>query len=42
MFADQIRWDTAVNKWQARRYYIRTIDGLNETLEEGRSDRYYA
>ena len=39
MFADQIRWDTAVNKWQARRYYIRTIDGLNETLEEGkRSD----
>ena len=36
MFADQIRWDTAVNKWQARRYYIRTIDGLNETLEEGR------
>ncbi len=36
MFADQIRWDTAVNKWQARRYYIRTIDGLVETLEEGK------
>ncbi len=36
MFADQIRWDTAVNKWQARRYYIRTIDGLNETIEEGK------
>ncbi len=36
MFADQIRWDTAVNKWQARRYYIRTIDGLTETLEEGK------
>ena len=36
MFADQIRWDTTINKWQARRYYIRTIDGLNETLEEGR------
>jgi lipopolysaccharide export system permease protein len=36
MFADQIRWDTAVNKWEARRYYIRTIDGLNETLEEGK------
>ncbi len=36
MFADQIRWDTAVDKWQARRYYIRTIDGLNETLEEGK------
>ncbi len=36
MFADQIRWDTATNKWQARRYYIRTIDGLTETVEEGR------
>ena len=36
MFADQIRWDTTNNKWQARRYYIRTIDGLKETLEEGR------
>lgn len=36
MFADQIRWDTAVDKWQARRYYIRTIDGLMETIEEGR------
>ena len=36
MFADQIRWDTAVNKWQARRYYIRTIDGLQESIEEGR------
>ena len=36
MFADQIRWDTAVNKWRARRYYIRTIDGLNETIEEGK------
>ena len=36
MFADQIRWDTTSNKWRARRYYIRTIDGLNETLEEGK------
>jgi lipopolysaccharide export system permease protein len=36
MFADQIRWDTTNNKWQARRYYIRTIDGLKETLEEGK------
>ena len=37
MFADQIRWDTTVNKWQARRYYIRTIDGLNESVEQGKS-----
>ncbi len=36
MFADQIRWDTMMNKWQARRYYIRTIDGLKETLETGK------
>jgi lipopolysaccharide export system permease protein len=36
MFADQIRWDTTINKWEARRYYIRTIDGLYETIEEGR------
>lgn len=37
MLADQIRWDTAINKWSARRYYIRTIDGLHETIEEGNS-----
>lgn len=36
MMADQIRWDTATNKWSARRYYIRTIDGLNETITEDR------
>jgi lipopolysaccharide export system permease protein len=36
MTADQIRWDTTVNKWRARRYYIRTIEGLNETIEEGK------
>ncbi|RPI43998.1 MAG: YjgP/YjgQ family permease [Bacteroidetes bacterium] len=35
MFADQIRWDTTANKWQARRYYIRRIEGLRETIEEG-------
>jgi len=35
MMADQIRWDTTINKWEARRYYIRTIDGLNETIVEG-------
>ena len=37
MIADQIRWDTASNKWSARRYYIRTIDGLKETIKEGNS-----
>jgi len=37
MIADQIRWDTVLNKWEARRYYIRTIDGLKETIVEGKS-----
>jgi lipopolysaccharide export system permease protein len=36
MFADQITWDTTENKWRARRYYIREIDGLNETIVEGK------
>jgi len=36
MSADQIRWDTTLNKWKARRYYIRDIDGLNETITEGK------
>jgi len=36
MFADQIIWDTTSNKWRARRYYIRDIDGLNETITEGK------
>ncbi len=36
MVADQIRWDTTYDKWRARRYYIRTIDGLHETIEEGK------
>lgn len=36
MVADQIRWDTTVNKWRARRYYIRNIDGLHETVVEGK------
>jgi lipopolysaccharide export system permease protein len=36
MTADQITWDTTMNKWRARRYYIRTIDGLQETIEEGK------
>lgn len=36
MFADQITWDTTQSKWRARRYYIRDIDGLNETITEGK------
>jgi len=36
MFADQIRWDSTLNKWSARRYYIRDYHGLTETITEGR------
>ncbi len=37
LIADQIRWDTTKNKWSIRRYYIRDIDGLEETLTTGNS-----
>ncbi|MCK4920342.1 MAG: LptF/LptG family permease [Bacteroidales bacterium] len=32
LMADQIFWDSTKNKWTIRRYYIRDIDGLNETI----------
>jgi lipopolysaccharide export system permease protein len=35
LVADQIHWDTITNKWRIRRYYIRDINGLHETLTEG-------
>ncbi|MCF8345825.1 MAG: LptF/LptG family permease [Bacteroidales bacterium] len=35
VIADQIRWDTSVNKWSLRRYYQRDIDGMKETITEG-------
>jgi lipopolysaccharide export system permease protein len=37
LIADQIHWDTAINKWRIRRYYIRDINGMNETLSFGTS-----
>lgn len=36
LLADQIRWDTSKNKWSLRRYYMRDIDGLTETISTGR------
>ncbi len=36
LMSDQIHWDTAVNKWAVRRYYIRDIDGMTETIKTGR------
>ncbi len=35
LMADQIYWDSTKNKWTIRRYYIRDIDGLKETITEG-------
>ncbi len=35
LIADQIRWDTATNKWSLRRYYQRDIDGMKETITSG-------
>ncbi|NOY36509.1 MAG: YjgP/YjgQ family permease [Chlorobi bacterium] len=37
LIADFARWDTTVNKWNVRNYYIRTIDdSLHEHIETGR------
>lgn len=33
MRADYIKWDTTKNKWTAYNAIIRTIDGVNETIE---------
>ncbi|MCK5820234.1 MAG: LptF/LptG family permease [Bacteroidales bacterium] len=35
MMADYIRWDTAKKKWRAHNYWIREVDGLNETMTYG-------
>lgn len=35
LIAEQIRWDTATNKWSLRRYYQRDIDGMHESISSG-------
>jgi lipopolysaccharide export system permease protein len=35
LMADQISWDTTKTAWVMRRYYIRDIKGMKETLTEG-------
>lgn len=35
LMADQIFWDSTKTKWTIRRYYVRDIDGLTETISEG-------
>lgn len=34
--ADFIKWDTASNQWEVHHYTVRTIDGEQEHLEQGR------
>jgi len=35
LMADQIAWDSTNNEWTIRRYYIRDINGMHETITEG-------
>jgi lipopolysaccharide export system permease protein len=35
LMSDYIFWDSTINKWVVRNYYIRTIDGLEEKIETG-------
>lgn len=37
LISDYIKWDSTINKWNIRNYYIRDIDGLNEVITTGRS-----
>ena len=35
LVALKVEWDTAINKWSAWNYYIRDINGINETVTRG-------
>jgi lipopolysaccharide export system permease protein len=37
LISDYIKWDSSINKWVIRNYYIRDIKGLNEVITTGRS-----
>ncbi len=36
LIADKIVWDSIANRWKIKNYYIRTIDGKNETITKGK------
>lgn len=36
LIADKIVWDSLANRWKIVNYYIRTIDGKNETITKGK------
>ena len=35
LISDYVKWDTSINKWVIRNYYIREIDGYNEKITKG-------
>jgi lipopolysaccharide export system permease protein len=35
LMSDYVKWDSSVNKWVVRNYYIRTIDGYQEHVTSG-------
>jgi lipopolysaccharide export system permease protein len=35
LMADRISWDTAINKWKLKNYYIRTIDSSGQHIFKG-------
>lgn len=35
LMADYIRWDTVKHKWSIQNYYIRNLNGLDETIQKG-------
>ena len=35
LMSDYVKWDSSVNKWVVRNYYIRTIDGYQEHIASG-------
>lgn len=37
LMADYVRWDSTINKWNIRNYYIRDIDGVEEEISRGSS-----
>jgi lipopolysaccharide export system permease protein len=37
LISDYIKWDSTINKWVIRNYYIRDINGMNEVITTGKS-----
>ena len=35
LMSDYVKWDTSINKWVIRNYYIREIDGYTEKITKG-------